>query len=372
MPTVPRKPILPLTTQGKKNLPHVLGEDAMPVVVALLLLVALWVPAAAQSATLAELATYSGPDRTERLIAGAKKEGVLTIYSSVTTDDMRVLIAAFEKKYGVKMQFWRASSESILRRALIEQRAGRYEVDAVETSAAEMESLHREGMLQEVRSPHLADIVPAALRPHREWVGDRLNIISAGYNTKLVRKDELPKTYEDFADPRWKGRLGIESDDAVWFGALANALGEEKIVKLFRDMVRVNGVSVRKGHTLLANLVVSGEVQFALTLYHYKAEQLKNSGAPLDWYVIPPGFARFLGTGVMRRAPHPHAAVLFLDFMLYEAQQLLVTRDFTPTNMKVRPLDVPFSVIDPAQILDQGDRWTKLYDEIVVKQGKKR
>ena len=111
-----------------------------------------------------------------------------------TVDDMRVLIDAFGKKYGVKLQFWRASSESILRRALIEQRAGRYDVDAIETSAAEMESLHREGMLQEVRSPHLADIVPAALRPHREWVGDRLNIIAAGYNTKLVRKDELPKT----------------------------------------------------------------------------------------------------------------------------------------------------------------------------------
>ena len=98
----------------------------MPAVVALILMLVLCVPAAAQSGTLAELATYSGPDRTERLIAGARKEGVLTIYSSVTTDDMRVLIAAFEKKYGVKMQFWRASSESILRRALIEQRAGRY------------------------------------------------------------------------------------------------------------------------------------------------------------------------------------------------------------------------------------------------------
>ena len=121
---------------------------------------------------------------------------------------MRVLIAAFEKKYGVKMQFWRASSESILRRALIEQRAGRYEVDAVETSAAEMELLHREGMLQEVRSPHLADIVPAALCLHRESVGDRLNIISAGYNTKLVRKDELPKTYEDFASRSRAGRGG--------------------------------------------------------------------------------------------------------------------------------------------------------------------
>ena len=344
----------------------------MRVAVSLGLLLALCVPAAAQSLTLAELATYSGPDRTERLIAGARKEGSVTLYSSMTVGDMKIVTSGFEKKYGVKVQPWRASSESILRRALIEQRAGRYDVDIIETSAAEMETLHREGLLQEVRSPHLADIVPGALRPHREWVGDRLNIIAAGYNTKLVRKDELPQSYADFAHPRWKGRLGIEADDAVWFGALANMLGEDAVVQMFRDMVQTNGVSVRKGHTLLANLVVSGEVQFALTLYHYKAEQLKHAGAPLDWYVIPPGFARFLGTGVLRRAPHPHAVVLFLDFMLYEAQQLLVTHDFTPTNMKVRPLDVPFSVIDPAQILDQGDRWVKLYDEIVVKQGKKK
>ena len=316
--------------------------------------------------TLAELAMYSGPDRTQRLIAGAKKEGVVNIYSSVTVDDMKVLSAAFEKKYGIKLQAWRASSESILQRALVEYRGGRYDVDAVETSAAEMESLHRERLLQEVKSPHLADIVPAALRPHREWVGDRLNIISAGYNTNLVRKGEAPKSYADLLDPRWKGRLGIEADDAIWFGALAREMGEEKTIKLFRDIVRTNGLSVRKGHTLLANLVISGEVPFALTLYHYKAEQLKNSGAPLEWYVMPPGFARFLGTGVMRRAPHPHGAVLFMDFMLFEAQQVLLNRDFTPTNMKVKPLDVPFNVIDPAQMLDEGDKWQKLYHDIVV------
>jgi len=284
---------------------------------------------------------------------------------------MRVLAIAFEKKYGVKLQAWRASSESILQRTMIEQRGGRHEVDVIETSAAEMESLHREGLLQEVKSPHLADIVPAALRPHREWVGDRLNIISAGYNTNLVKKQEAPKTYEELLDPKWKGRLGIESDDAIWFGALARAMGEEKTIKLFRDMVRVNGVSVRKGHTLLANLVVSGEIPFALTLYHYKAEQLKNQGAPLDWYVIAPGFARFLGTGVMKRTTRPHAAVLFMDFMLSEAQHLLMHRDFTPTNMKVRPLNVPFNVIDPAQVLDEGNKWQKLYDEIVVKQSKR-
>jgi iron(III) transport system substrate-binding protein len=329
-------------------------------------------PALAQqvSPTLAELATYAGPDRTERLIAGAKKEGVVTVYSSVTIDDQKALVSAFEKKYGVKLQFWRASSENILQRAMVEYRGGRYEVDAIETSTAEMESLHREKLLIEVKSPHLADIVPAALRPHREWVGDRLNIISAGYNTNLVRKQDAPKSYEDLLDPKWKGKLGIEADDAVWFGALANTMGEAKTIKLFRDLVRTNGLSVRKGHTLLANLVVSGEVPFALTLYHYKAEQLKNAGAPLEWYVLPPGLARFLGTGILRRAPHPHAAVLFLDFMLSDAQGVLLDRDFTPTNMKVKPLNVAFNVIDPAQILDQGDKWQKLYDEIVVRQGR--
>jgi len=133
-------------------------------------------PALAQnvSPTIAELATYAGADRTERLIAGAKKEGVVNVYSSVTVDDQKALVNAFEKKYGLKLQFWRSSSESILQRAMVEYRGGRYEVDAIETSAAEMESLYRERMLQEVRSPHLADIVPAGREVRVKWPNDVL------------------------------------------------------------------------------------------------------------------------------------------------------------------------------------------------------
>jgi iron(III) transport system substrate-binding protein len=324
----------------------------------------------AQGASLAELAVYSGPDRTQRLVAGAKREGAVTLYTSLTVDDMKVFGGAFEKKYGIKLQLWRSSSEDILQRAVVEARGGRFDVDAIETSAAEMESLHREQLLAEVKSPHIADLSPAALLPHREWIGDRLNLITAAYNTDLVRPADLPKTYDDLIDPKWKGKLGIEADDSIWFGALITALGEEKGLKLFRDLVRANGVSLRKGHTLLSNLVVSGEVPFTLTAYQYKVEQLKKSGAPIEWTVIPPGISRFLGTGVMRRAPHPHAAILFLDFMLSDAQRLLLDRDFTPTNMKVKPLEIPFKVIDPAQMLDEGDKWSKLYDQIVVKQGR--
>ena len=326
--------------------------------------------ALAQGTSFADLAMYSGPDRTARLIAGAKKEGVVNIYSSFTVDDLKVLGVAFEKKYGVKLNVWRSSSEDILQRAVVEARGGRYDVDAIETSAAEMESLHREQLLQEVKSPYIADLNPAALLPHREWIGDRLNIITAAYNSDLIKKADLPKSYEDLLDPKWKGKLGIEADDDIWFGALITAMGEDKGLKLFRDLVRTNGLSVRKGHTLIANLVVSGEVPLAVTAYQYKVDQLKHEGAPIDWFVIPPGISRFLGTGVLRRAPHPNAAVLFLDFMLSDAQRLLLDRDFTPTNMKVKPLDIAFKVIDPAQMLDEGDKWSKLYDEIVVKQGK--
>ncbi len=339
--------------------------------VALALLIPLGsTPVRAQSATLAELAMYSGPGRAQRLMEGAKKEGSVTVYTSLTVDDMKVFGGAFEKKYGIKLQLWRSSSEDILQRAVVEARGGRFEVDAIETSAAEMESLHREKLLQEVKSPHIADLSPAALLPHREWIGDRLNLITSAYNTDLIRPAGLPKTYDDLLAPKWKGKLGIDGEDSVWFGALIAALGEDKGVKLFRDLVRGNGLSVRRGHTLLANLVVSGEVPLALSAYQYKIEQLKKNGAPIEWYVIPPGISRFLGTGVMRRAPHPNAAILFLDFMLSDAQSLLRDRDFTPTNMKVQPLQTPFKVIDPAQMLDDGDKWAKLFDEIVVKQGK--
>src|SRR5436305_11572537 len=188
--------------------------------------------ARAQGISLADLAMYSGPDRMERLIAGAKREGMVSVYSSLTVDDMKVFGSAFEKKYGIKLQVWRSSSEDILQRAVVEARGGRFEVDAIETSAAEMESLHREQLLQEVKSPHIADLSPAALRPHREWIGDRLNLITTAYNTDLIKPAALPKTYDDLADPKWKGKLGIEADDSIWFGALVTALGEERGLKL--------------------------------------------------------------------------------------------------------------------------------------------
>jgi iron(III) transport system substrate-binding protein len=344
----------------------------LPVVLCL----AFALPAAAQTkggdAPAAAIASYQGTDRQQRLVEGAKKEGTLTLYGSAPPEDLAALTGAFEKKYGIKVQIWRASSENIVQRAVTEMRAGRHEVDVIDTNGPDMEAIYREKLLQEVKSPYLADLIPGAIMPHREWVGNRMNVIVAAYNTKLVKKEELPKTIEDVANPKWKGRLGIEASDHDWFATVASEMGEAKSLKAFRDIVATNGVSVRKGHTLLANLVVAGEVPLALTVYHYKAEQLKNSGAPIDWFVLPPAVARFQGVGVTRRAPHPHAAVLFFDFMLSDAQEILSKRDFTPASRKIESSisKMPIKFVDPKQMLDEDEKWTKLYSDIVIRQGR--
>jgi iron(III) transport system substrate-binding protein len=317
---------------------------------------------------LAELSAYKGADRQQRLVEGAKKEGALTIYSSATVEDMNALTTAFEKKYGIKTNLWRASSEDVLQRAVVENRGQRYDVDVFETNGSEMEALHREKLLQPVESPALADLLPRAVMDHREWVGTRLQIIAAGYNTNLVKKEELPKSYEDLLDPRWKGRLGIEAEDADWFATVVTALGEEKGMDLFKRIVATNGVSVRKGHTLLANLVASGEIPLSMTVYVYKVAQYKAKGAPVDWLVIPPTVARVNGIGISRQSQHPNAALLFYDFMLTDGQAILAERDFFPTNIKMKPLPAGIDpvFVDSAKLLDEGAKWDKLYKQIVL------
>jgi iron(III) transport system substrate-binding protein len=324
--------------------------------------------AQANGAALAEIATYSGPDRTERLIRGAKKEGLVSVYTSETVEDVAALRAAFESKYGVKLSVWRGSSEDILQRGVVEARGGRFDADAFETSSTAMESLHREQLLQPVASPALADLAPQAVRPHHEWIGTRYNIFVAAYNTRIIGKNDLPRTYDDLVDPRWKAKLGIEADDSDWFGTLVERLGEERGLKLFRDIVAADGISVRKGHTLLVNLVISGEVPLALSTYFYRVAQLKRQGAPIDWQEIPPVVARFEGVGVARRAPHPYAAMLYMDFMLTDAQRILAERDFFPADLSVKPMpaNANLTFLDPAKALDQNQKWSRYYREIVT------
>src|SRR5262249_28447457 len=140
-------------------------------------------------------------------------------------------------------------------------------------------------------------------------------------------------------------------------------MGEQKGLKLFRDIVAANGMSIRKGHTLLANLVPTGEVPLALTAYSYRVEQLKTEGAPVEIVYRPPVVALPTGAAVFRRAPNPNAVLLFEDFVLTEGQKTLAEREAVPTNPKVKAPPQNLIFIDLPKFLDEGDKWTRLFKD---------
>jgi hypothetical protein len=211
-----------------RRLQRILADGLAVLAIALIAPPALDQTARAQGSGVAEIAAYEGADRERRLIEGAKKEKELTFYSSIPTDDISALVAAFDKRYGVKVRVWRADSEGFLQRIMREAKARRFEVDIMAGSTSALEPLHRENLLQEVKSPNFADLIPEAIAPHRQWAAVYLNTIVQAYNTFLVQKENLPNSYRDLLKPEWKGKLGIESEDFDWFAQVVTYLGEAR------------------------------------------------------------------------------------------------------------------------------------------------
>lgn len=312
---------------------------------------------------------YKGADREARIIDGAKKEGQVNIYTSLNTKDSGPITEAFEKKYGVKTLLWRSSSEKVLQRAVTEARAGRFAFDVLETNGPEMEALAREKLLAEFHSPHFKDLPPAAFPKHRLWVADRFNFFTIGYNTNLVKPEEVPNSYQDLLHPRFVGKIGIEAGDTDWFAALVKAMGEEKGLDYFRKLAATKP-QMRSGHTLMAELVSSGEIPMAVTIYNHNIERLTVKGAPVKWKALTPTFGRPNAIGVVPRSPNPHAAMLFTDFMLSQTGQLLIKeRNRVPASLAVDSNlnKFPFEMIDPVITLDEADKWDKLWSELFLK-----
>jgi iron(III) transport system substrate-binding protein len=298
-------------------------------------------------------------------------EDTLTLYTTIAEKDLPTLLGPFEVEHGIKVSVWRAGTDRILQRTMSEAAAGRYDVDVIHFGSPEMEALAREEILLPVDSPVHADLQPGSVPPHKQWAATLLSVWVQAYNTNLVSRDELPKTYRDLLDPKWKGKLGIEAKDQDWFASVADVVGgEEEGVEFFRRLGATNGVSVRLGHTLLNNMVISGEVPLALTVYNYMPEQAKKKGAPIDWFALEPAIARSNAVGIARRAPHPASARLFYEYLLGEqAQRSFVSMDYVPSNTRVvSPLaGVAIVQTDPVRSLDEVDKWTKLFEETLLK-----
>ena len=315
----------------------------------------------------AELAADESAARHARLVEGARKEGTLTLYTSNAAPTLRLLAADFEKRYGVKVEAWRASSVKVLQRMGAEKKANRWDFDAVSVSAQELEALYREGLLQEVKSALHQDLIEGALPAHRGWAPQFINVFVQAYNTKAVKKEELPRRWEELADPKWKGRIGVEAKAGEWYCALLKHVGEKNGAELLRRIGARNGFSVRHGNSVLANTVVSGEVPLALAVYAHMIDEAKQQGAPVEWFALEPMIGRANGIGVSKRPPHPHAALLFYEYLLRDAQPIMTKLHYLSPSKRFageKPA-AKMVLVDAAADAAEVERCDNLYDALI-------
>ncbi len=344
-------------------------KDGLAALTAVLLLVAGGGANAQAPGEASAIYLYRGADRETRLVAKARAEGALLFYTSMAPSESGRLAQAFEKKYGIKVQVWRNLSEAVLQRALAEAQARRHSVDVVETNGPEVDALAKEDVVAEFFSPHVASLHPFAVPAHHKWVSDRVNLFVVGYNTAKVKREDIPTTYEGFLDPKWKGKLAIEATDQEWLGALVKYWGEPRGMDFFRKLAALKP-ELRKGHVLLAQLIAAGEIPVGLTAYSGNIDSIKEKGGPVDWAAVEPLVGRPQGLAVAKNAPHPYAALLFVDFVLSpEGMELLNVMGRVPTSKNVKTsLDTTKSImLDVTTIAQETDKWQKVWNELFSK-----
>ncbi len=254
----------------------------------------------------------------DEIIAGAKKEGKLTIYSVLAVPDHMQIIEAFKQKYPfIEVSLWRPSGagEGVATRMLTEAAAGTHLADIIGLDQALMSYLIKRGLMMRYESPERESFDPTFKDKQGYWTAFYLNPKVIPYNTKLVRADEAPKSYADLLDPKWKGKLVMEDTEGGWFGTLFLYWGKEKTLDYMHQLAKQN-ITLRNGHTLMTMLIAAGEYPAAVITNGPRVELTKIRGAPLDWNPPDPTVVSITTMGVAARAPHPNAAKLYIDHVL--------------------------------------------------------
>src|SRR5262249_22335944 len=275
----------------------------------------------AQPSSVEAIANYAGPDRQMVLEQGARREGSLLLYTTGT--QIKPLIDRFEQKHPyVKVELARASSADTARKVIEEYRAGFEKVDAFELASHGLVVPRDEGILQPFRSPELAAFAADAVEPGRHWVVVRESYTGIGFNTKLLPPERAPKTYLDLIDAQWRGKMaisGVSTTAVNWVGTMLIAQGPEFVRKLGTQNIRIYNLTGRA----LANLMTAGEVVLSPTIYNSHVAASAEKGAPLGWHAPGPVPVTDSGVAIARKAPHPHAAMLFMDFLMSKEGQVL-------------------------------------------------
>ncbi len=314
-----------------------------------------------------------GEERTAELVKCAEQEGALSIYTSNT--DIDDLIEGFEDEYDLDVSVYRGNSESVLQRVLQEQKANFFGNDVIETNALELNVSNKEGLLY----PYESELRDKARKEAQAegWTGTRFNVFVVGWNTKLVPKGQEPKSYEELADPKWKGKVSMEVGDVDWFTALYRyyqdkGMPEDEIKDLFSRMAANS--KVVKGHTVQGELLSAGQFGVTSSSYSHTIDKAADKGAPVKWRPesgepVQPVVVRPNGIGLMKAATNPCAAMLFVDWELTGGQEVFEEKfriGSVPKAGAKDPLEgLEFVAVPEQELLENPKKWDDLYAEVI-------
>lgn len=312
----------------------------------------------------------TGSERTDALVAAAEEEGELSLYTSNT--DMDAIVDGFTDTYDIEVNVYRGNSESVLQRILQESKAGFSGADIIETNSGELNVIGEEGLFYPYESEFRDAVRPEGQKEH--WTADRFNAFTVAYNTDLIG-NKIPTSLEEFADPKWKGRISMELGDIDWFSAMfeyyvSQGKTEQEVTDMFKAIAA--NAKVVKGHTVQAELLSAGEFAAGLSMYTHSVQEGTEDGRPIAWRTdanppVQPMVIRPNGAGLLGTAKHPAAAVLFMDYLLTKGQQAIADQYRIGS---VPTADDPLAGIDTIEVdedemLNNAKHWDDLYAKLL-------
>jgi iron(III) transport system substrate-binding protein len=271
--------------------------------------------------------------------AGLKEGGTLNFYATLAQINAEKILPVFEKRFpGIKVNHVDATSDKLVARAVTEARGGKTLGDVLQVPLENVSQAHDQKLLLETTLPESAEY-PNGMKGIF-WVASDLQFIIAAWNTNQVKKEEEPKQFDDFADPRWKNRLIAEPRDLEMLMGFAKYKfnSDEKAIALWKK-IAANNVEFHSGHSQLAELLVAGQAAVCLTCYFHHYPNRIKKGAPVN-YMLTEGIASINATAIFKNAPHPNAAMLYARWVAsQEGQKVMAQGGRTPAHPKVEPVD---------------------------------
>lgn len=286
------------------------------------------------------IANLPSSERKAYLEKGARQEGTLVWYSNVSQADLPKLLANFEKLYPyIKVEFWRASGNRVFTRVESEARAGRHATDVVGTQAANTWLLKERGFSTAYLSPEDKGLPRGSYDPKGYWAAFDVTPLVLAYNTNAVSGADVPTSYEDLLLPKWKGNMSLGTEDYEWFSVLLDSMGEEKGLEYMRALAKQNLQMPGAGSRMRVELMIAGESAMAIAARSRRVVEFKEKGAPTDFRILEPYVGDPNFVSLMKDSPHPHAAILFIDWILSASgQTALAEVPRIPVRKGIKPI----------------------------------